>query len=242
MSKQNSTEHRGSRQPESNPNLDSITLYSYFRSSTSYRVRIALNLKGLSYTQKNIHLLEGGGQQHTSEYRSVNPAGEVPSLVHQGRVLSQSLPIMEYLDEIATQPQLFCGSAFDRAKIRQIAEHINSGIHPLANLKVQQYLTQSIKVSDEQKTQWIQHWLREGMNSLEALVKPTAGIFAYGDTVTAADVCIIPQIFSSQRFGVPVEDYPTLQRIQSQCLPLEAFKKAHPHLQPDTPKELQGVL
>lgn len=219
-----------------------LTLYTYFRSSTSYRVRIALYLKGLSFTAKPVHLLEGGGQQHSSEYREVNPAGEVPSLIHNGKMLSQSFAIIEYLDEVFPEPRLFPANAFDKAKIRQICEHINCGIHPVANLKVQQYLTKQLHHTEEQKNQWVAHWIREGMDALEKIVSKTAGDFAYGNTLTAADLFIVPQVFSSKRFGVGLENYKTIQAIYDRAMKIEAFNKAHPHVQPDTPAELFGKV
>ena len=219
-----------------------LTLYTYFRSSTSYRVRIALYLKGLPFTAKPVHLLEGGGQQHTPEYRALNPAGEVPSLIHNGKVLSQSFAIIEYLDEVFPEPSLFPASPFDKAKVRQICEHINCGIHPIANLKVQQYLTKQLSHTEEQKNQWITHWIREGMDALEKLLLQTAGVFAYGNSLTAADIFIVPQVFSSKRFGVGLENYKTIQSVYERAMKIEAFNKAHPHVQPDTPPELFGKV
>lgn len=221
---------------------DSFVLYSYYRSSTAYRARIALHLKKIPFNQKNIHLLEGGGQQHSPEYRALNPAGEVPTLVHNNKVISQSFAIIEYLDELFPEPRLFWGSAYDRAKIRQIAEHINCGIHPIANLKVQQNLVSQWSFTETQKLEWVRHWVYLGMEALEKLVTSSEGPFAYGDRLSAADVFIIPQIFSAQRFGVAVDEFPRLRAINELCLPMEAFKKAHPHLQPDTPEEFKGKL
>ncbi len=219
-----------------------FTLYTYYRSSTAYRVRIALNLKGVKYTQVPVHLLEDGGQQHKPEYRALNPAGEVPTLVHNNQVLSQSFAIIEYIDELFPQPPLFPAAAFDRAKVRQICEHINCGIHPIANLKVQQYLTKELKVTEEQKNQWVKYWIEQGMTALEKLLSQTAGIYAYGDTLTAADVFVVPQVFSSKRFGVTLENYPTIARLNEAAMKHDAFNQAHPHVQPDTPSELFGKV
>ncbi len=219
-----------------------FTLYTYYRSSTSYRARIALNLKGLKFNSVPIHLLEGGGQQHKPEYRAVNPAGEVPTLLHNGNPLAQSFAIIEYLDELFPEPPLFPTSPYDRARVRQICEHINCGIHPIANLKVQQYLTQVLAASEDQKNQWVKHWTGEGMDALEKLLSKTAGVYSFGDTLTAADIFVIPQVFSSKRFGVTLEKYPTIQRINDNAMKLEAFNKAHPHVQPDTPSELFGKV
>jgi len=219
-----------------------LTLYTYFRSSTSYRVRIALHLKGLKFTSKPIHLLEGGGQQHTPEYRSINPAGEVPSLIHNGNTLGQSFAIIEYLEDLVPEPRLFPTTPYDKAKVRQICEHINCGIHPIANLKVQQYLTKEFQLSEEQKTQWIQHWIKQGMDALELLISKTAGEFAYGDSLTAADLFIAPQVFSSKRFGIGLDNYKTIQKVYEKSMKIDAFNKAHPHVQPDTPPELFGKV
>lgn len=224
------------------PTQDQLVLYSYFRSSTAYRTRIALHLKGVPFIQKTVHLLEGGGQQHSPDYRSINPAGEVPSLIHRGQTLSQSMAIIEYLDALYPTPPLLTGSPFDQAKIRQIAEHINCGIHPIANLKVQQYLTRELGATEDQKTKWVQYWIRLGMEALENIVSKTAGEYAYKDQLSLADLFIIPQIFSSQRFGVPLDSYPTLRRINEKCLEQQAFRLAHPHVQPDTPSELRGKV
>ena len=219
-----------------------FTLYTYFRSSTSYRVRIALHLKGLPFTPKAIHLLEDGGQQHSLSYRELNPAAEVPTLVHNGKVLSQSLPIIEYLDELFPQPSLFSTNAYDRARIRQICEHINCGIHPIANLKVQQYLTKEFSLSEEQKNQWVKHWIQQGMQALESLLTQTAGTYAYGNNLTAADLFVVPQVFSSKRFGVNLDAFPTIARVYETAMKMDAFNKAHPHVQPDTPSELFGKV
>lgn len=221
---------------------DQFTLYTYYRSSTAYRARIALNYKGLTYQQQAVHLLEGGGQQHKPEYRALNPAGEVPTLIHNGKSLSQSFAIIEYLDELYPQPPLFPQSAFERAKVRQICEHINCGIHPIANLKVQQYLTQKLGASEEQKNQWLQYWIKEGLTALEKLLEQNAGDFAFGDTVTAADLFVVPQVFSAKRFGVNSEEFPNLHRVSSNAVKIDAFVRAHPHVQPDTPSELYGKV
>lgn len=219
--------------------MENYILYSYFRSSTAYRTRIALNLKGVQYTQKAVHLLEGGGQQHKPEYLALNPAGEVPTLVHNGKVLSQSFAIIEYLDEIIPANPLFPKNAFDRAKVRQICENINCGIHPLTNLKVMQFLNAEMGVPNTLNEKWQQHWIQKGLYALEQIIKNTAGTYAFGGEVTCADIFIVPQIFSAQRFGVQLTDYPTLNRVNENCLKLDAFIKAHPMSQPDTPKELK---
>ena len=221
---------------------DIFTLYSYYRSSTSYRVRIALNFKNIPYEQKTVHLLEGGGQQNQPEYRNLNPAGGVPTLVHNHNILSQSFPVIEYIDELYPSPPLFPKATFDRAKVRQICEHINCEIHPIANLKVQQYLTGPLQLSEETKNNWVKHWIQDGMTSLEKLLIPFSKTYSFGDQITAADLFLVPQVFSAKRFGVKIENYPTIMKLNENALKIESFKQAHPHLQPDTPSELQGKI
>ena len=213
--------------------MSQLLLYSYFRSSTSYRVRIAMNLKALNYEYKAIHLLKNGGEQHSAEYRKLNPAGEVPTLVHDGKVIGQSFAIIEYLDDIFPQNPLFPKDAFLKAKVRQFCEGINCGIHPLSNLKTTQVLDQKFKLNEQQRLEWNQHWIRIGLESLEKQIETTAGMYCFGDEITAADLFLIPQLFSANRFQVTIQDYPTLNRVNEKCLQIEAFQKAHPSLQPD---------
>lgn len=217
--------------------MQELILYNYFRSSTSYRARIALNLKGLSYTYKAVHLLEDGGQQHKPEYLALNPTAEVPTLIHGDKVIAQSFAIIEYLNEVFLKPALMPDTAFGRAKVRQICENINCGIHPLTNLKVMQFLNKEMNTNQNEK--WQQHWIRKGMNALEKILESTAGKFAYGDQVTCADIFIVPQVFSAERFGVSVNDYPIIKKVNNTCLELEPFKMAHPFRQPDTPNDIK---
>jgi maleylacetoacetate isomerase/maleylpyruvate isomerase len=217
--------------------MSDLILYSYFRSSTAYRARIALNLKGLSYQQSPVHLLEDGGQQHKPEYLALNPTAEVPTLIHNGKVISQSFAIIEYLDEVFPTPNLLPASAFERAKVRQICENINCGIHPLTNLKVMQFLNR--EMGTQQNEKWQQHWIKKGLDALEKILEKTAGTYAFGGAITCADIFIVPQIFSAERFGVNINNYPIMKRINSTCLNIEGFKLAHPYRQPDTPKEMQ---
>ena len=213
--------------------MSQMLLYSYFRSSTSYRARIAMNLKGLNYEYKSIHLLKNGGEQHTEEYRKLNPSGEVPTLIHDGKVIGQSFAIIEYLDEVFPQFPLFPKDVFLKAKVRQFCEGINSGIHPLSNLKTTQYLDQKFKLNEQQRLEWNQHWIRIGLQSLEKQIENSAQTFCFGNEITAADLFLIPQLFSANRFQVNVQDYPILNRINESCIQIEAFQKAHPSAQPD---------
>jgi maleylacetoacetate isomerase/maleylpyruvate isomerase len=217
--------------------MHDMILYNYFRSSTSYRVRIALNLKSLNYTYKAVHLLEEGGQQYKPEYLALNPTAEVPTLIHGEKIIAQSFAIIEYLDEVYSTPSLLPDSAYGRAKVRQICENINCGIHPLTNLKVMQFLNK--EMATQQNEKWQQHWITKGMSALEKILEITAGQFAFGNQVTCADIFIAPQVFSAERFGVSVNNFPLIKRINEACLELEAFKKAHPFRQPDTPNELK---
>lgn len=220
--------------------MSNLTLHNYFRSSTSYRVRIALELKGLIYNYVPVHLTNNGGEQNSKAYRQLNPGGGVPTLVHNSNVISQSFAIIDYLDKIFPLPApLFSLDAFKMAKIRQVCETINADIHPLQNLKVTQFLETQLKISADQKTQWLNKWIVEGLTSVEKMLVPFAGQYCFGETVTAADLFVVPQIFSALRFGVDISPFKLLVSINEQCLRLEEFRKAHPYRQPDTPAELK---
>lgn len=214
-----------------------LKLYNYFRSSPSYRVRIALHMKGLEFEYKPIHLLKNGGEQYSSEYQKINPAREVPALIHEGQIITQSVAIIEYLDETFPNPALCPKEPGARARIRQYCEIINC-THPLQNLKVQQYLEKEFGAKDADKAKWLTHWMTQSFSALEELLHHTAGTFSWGDQVTAADLFLIPQVFAGERFAVPMENFKTINRINENCLKLEAFKKAHPFCQIDTPLEL----
>ena len=220
--------------------MPNLTLYNYFRSSTSYRVRIALELKGLKYAYSPVSLVVNGGEQNLPAYRQLNPLGGVPTLIHNGNAISQSFAIIEYLDEIFPQPvPLFLKDAFESAKIRQLCETINADIHPLQNLKVTQYLESQLNATAEQKSKWINKWITEGLKAFEESLQPFAGKYCFGDNVTAADLFLIPQLFSALRFGVDISSFKKLNQINDNCLLLAAFKNAHPFRQPDTPAEFR---
>jgi len=207
-------------------------LYSYFRSSASYRVRIALNLKGLDYETVAVHLVKG--EQRAAGYLALNPAGLVPALVEDGQVLTQSLAILEYLDEVHPEPPLLPGGAAERARIRAIAQTIACEIHPLDNLKVLKYLKHTLRVDEEAKDAWYRHWVEEGLATVEALLAdPRTGAFCHGDTPTLADCCLVPQIFNAQRFACRLDHVPTVMRIYQRCMTLEPFQRAAPGAQPD---------
>ena len=212
-----------------------LTLHSYFRSSAAYRVRIALNLKGLPYTYAAVHLLKDGGQQHSADYQRVNPAQLVPTLIDSGHAVGQSLAIMEYLDETHPEPALMPRDPLGRARVRALALCVACEIHPLNNLRVLQYLDAKLKVEESAKSDWYRHWITLGFTAIEAMLAndPATGVFCHGDTPGLADCCLIPQIANSRRFDTPLEAYPTIRRIEQACLTLEAFANAAPQQQPD---------
>jgi len=212
-----------------------MKLYNYFRSSASFRVRIALALKGLDYEYASVHLLQGGGQQFAAEFRAMNPAALVPVLDDDGTVLTQSLAIIEYLDETRPLPPLLPKDAAGRARVRALALAIACEIHPLNNLRVLAYLSQTLGVSDEQKNAWYRHWVETGLAAVEAMLAsdPRTGTCCHGDSPTLADICLVPQIFNAQRFKARLDHVPTVMRIHEHCLGLPAFARSVPALQPD---------
>ena len=212
-----------------------MKLYTYFRSSAAYRVRIALHLKGLEFDSVPVHLLRDGGQQLAPAYRDVNPSALVPALEDNGIVLTQSLAIIEYLDEVHPMVPLLPQDAVGRARVRALAQTIACDTHPLMNLRVLKHLTGAMGLSEEQKTEWYRHWMAQGMTALEGhlLRDGDAGRFCYGDTPTMADCCLVPQVFNAQRFNIDLTPYPNVARIAANCVDLPAFKAAHPSAQPD---------
>ena len=216
-----------------------MKLYSYFRSSASYRVRIALNLKSLPYDVVPVHLIKHGGEQLAPEYRKLNPEALVPSLLlddtADSSVLTQSLAIIEYLDETHPEPPLLPHSAIDRAFVRAIALSIACEIHPLNNLRVLRYLTRDLKVGEQDKDAWYRHWCEQGLATLEEKLATDSrvGTFCYGDRPGLADCVLIPQIANAQRLNCDLSAMPTILRINAACLPLEAFASAAPARQPD---------
>ncbi len=213
-----------------------MKLYSYFRSSAAYRVRIALNLKALPYDIVPIHLVKHGGQQLADDYRKLRPDALVPTLIgDSGAVLMQSLAIIEYLEETCPEPALLPQSALDRAYVRSIALSIACDIHPLNNLRVVRYLVHDLHVSESEKEAWYRHWCQQGLEAIEAMLANDArvGKFCFGDTPTLADCCLIPQVFNARRVDCDLSAMPTLVRIYDACMALEAFVQAAPEQQPD---------
>lgn len=217
--------------------MSDLVLYNYFRSSTSYRARIALHHKGLKFEYKPVHLLNNGGEQHDPQYRQMNPAGEVPTLIHHGKAIGQSMAIIQYLDQVFHERPLFPSSPLAKAKVMQFCEGINCQ-HSLTNLKVTQKLQKDFHFSEDQKKVWTQHWMNQILTSSEKLLSETAGNFCFGNENTAADAFLIPMVFSAKRFDVDINPYPLISKVVENCLKLEIFQKAHPMNQPDTPQDL----
>ena len=215
--------------------VSDLTLYSYFRSSAAFRVRIALGLKGLTADMRFVHLLKEGGAQYTDAYSALNPQHLVPTLIHDGHVLTQSLAILEYLDEIAPEPPLLPSDPLSRARVRRIALAVACDIHPLGNLRVLRYLRQTLKTDDQARTEWQKHWMAEGFAALETTLAndPATGIFCHGDTPTLADICLVPQLTNARRIEMDLTPYPTLLRLEEVAYRLPAFVAARPENQPD---------
>lgn len=209
------------------------TFYSYFRSSTAYRIRIALNFKGIT-PQETQYINLKDGQQHSQEYRRINPAGAVPAFVlEDGTVLTQSLAMLEWLEETHPKPALLPKEPLARAQVRAFAQGIGCDIHPVNNLRVLQYLTDEMHISEDAKLKWMHQWMHRGFSVLEKQLKKSAETYCFGNQVTMADVCLIPQVYNAERFGVDLSAYPTLRQVNERCLAVEAFAQAQPERQPD---------
>jgi maleylacetoacetate isomerase len=212
-----------------------MQLYGYFRSSAAYRVRIALNLKGLEYITTPVHLTRGGGEQHSAAYGAVNPEHLVPTLRDGDTLISQSLAILEYLEERSPAPGILPKAIGDRAWVRSIAAHLACDVHPLNNLRVLQYLENTLGASAEQKSAWIARWMLPAFEAIETrLVKNgKTGTCCFGDTPSIADCCLVPQVASARRFKVPLTDFPTIVRIDAHLNARVAFAEAAPGAQAD---------
>ncbi|WP_260294863.1 maleylacetoacetate isomerase [Sedimenticola hydrogenitrophicus] len=210
-----------------------ITLYDYFRSTAAYRVRIALNLKGLDYQQARVNLLRG--EEAGDDYRAINPQGLVPALAVEDGVLSQSLAILEFLDELHPDPPLLPGNALRRAHIRALAQMVACDIHPVNNLRILSYLTGTLGIDEGQKLAWYHHWIDEGFRAIERRLEQAAGDgpYCFGDRVTLADLCLVPQVYNARRFELDLTPYPRIVAIERHCLGLDAFERARPENQPD---------
>lgn len=207
-----------------------LKLYDYFRSSASFRVRIALNLKLLDHDVVPVHLLNNGGEQFSAEYQAVNPMSLVPSLDDNGRIMTQSLAIIEYLDETHPAPPLLPKDPYEKALVRAFAYTIAAEIHPINNLRILRYLTNDLKISEEEKNKWYQHWTTKGLAALEKMLAANGkqSSFCYGETPSLADICLVPQMFNARRFHCDLSAYPNLCRIDEHCQTLPAFTNARP--------------
>lgn len=218
----------------------SLVLYDYWRSSAAYRVRIALNLKGLAYESRPVHLVREGGEQHAASYRSLNPQELVPCLMDGERALTQSLAIIEYLDEMHLEQgeSLLPADARGRARVRALAMVIACDAHPLGNLRVLQRLESQFDADETQRAEWSRHWIATSFNALEPLLADNAatGRYSHGETPGLADICLVPQVYNALRWKLPLDNYPTVRRIHAACNELEAFQRAAPEAQPGAPE------
>jgi maleylacetoacetate isomerase len=215
----------------------SLELYTYWRSSASYRVRIALNLKSLPYVTHGVNLMREGGEQWSTAYREVNPQSRVPTLMHDGLRFTQSLAIIEYLDETFPDHRLIPRDPVDRARVRMLSQIIACDIQPLQNTSTTLYLKEKLRLDDEWVAIWLREWITRGLDAYNAHLERDhlSGKFSHGDTPTMADCCLIPQLYAASRFGVEVTRYPRLALIAENCAAMSAFQHAHPSKQPDAP-------
>ncbi|WP_448547915.1 maleylacetoacetate isomerase [Thalassotalea fusca] len=210
-----------------------MKLYGYWRSSAAYRVRIVLHLKGIPFESIPVHLVKNGGEQHSEDYTSLNATHLVPTLVDGDVVLNQSIAIIDYLDSVYPQANIYPKTAVDKAQVQAMALDIACEVHPLNNLRVQQYLANELSVGDAEKLAWTHHWMKLGFAALEEKCAKYAGKYCYGDEVSMADICLVPQVYNANRFGLDMSEYPNIVRIVENCNQLEAFKLALPENQPD---------
>lgn len=209
-----------------------MKLYSYFRSSAAYRVRIALNLKGIAVDQTAIHLTKDGGRQHSPEFKLVNPMMRVPALVlDNGEVLTQSLAIINYLDRIKPEPRFLPSDPLASAKVEAVALTIACDIHPLNNTSPLQYLKRTLGQEQPAIDAWYHHWILAGFEAIETMIKP--GPYAFGSAITTADICIVPQVYNARRLKVPLDRFPKIVEVDAACLKFPAFERARPENQPD---------
>jgi maleylacetoacetate isomerase len=210
-----------------------LALYGYWRSSSTWRVRIALAWKGLAYEHRAVHLLRDGGEQHTADHVARNPMHQIPVLEVDGVAIGQSVAIIELLEELRPSPSLFPTDPIDRARARQIVEGINSGIQPLQNLAVMKELTHTWGHAPEQARSWSAAWIARGFDALERLAERSAGRYLVGDAVCVADVFLVPQMYNARRFGLDPSSWPVLARVEAAAIELDAFRSTRPETQPD---------
>jgi maleylacetoacetate isomerase len=212
-----------------------VKLYGYWRSTAAWRVRIALNLKGIDWEYASVHLLRDGGEQRGPAFLARNAQGLVPALETNGLVLTQSLAILEYLEETHPAPALLPNDPAGRARVRSLAQLIACDLHPLNNLRVLQQLRERFGLDEQQRDEWVRHWVREGLGALETRLarEPATGRFCHGDAPGLADCCLVPQLYNARRYRCGLDEFPTLLRIEAACDELEAFRRAVPDRQPD---------
>lgn len=210
-----------------------LTLHTYFRSSASFRVRIALALKGLPWEAVPVHLVRGGGEQRREDFLALNPSGLVPVLRDRDVTVTQSLAIIEYLEELQPEPNLIGRTAAERARVRSLSLDIACEIHPLNNLRVLRYLTHDLKVAEDEKNRWYRHWVETGLEVVERQLAEQPGTYCHGDTPTLADCTLVPQVVNAQRFDCRLDHVPNVMRVFAACMRLDAFSQTQPSACPD---------
>ena len=212
-----------------------VKLFGYFRSSAAYRVRIALNLKNIEWQSETIHLTKNGGEQFSEAYQKLNPQSLLPTLEDDGNYFTQSLAILEYIEEAYPDPPLLPTLPTQRARVRSIALAVACDIHPINNLRVLKYLSQELKLDQVQKTTWYRHWISAGLGAIETMLTQHSetGEFCHGSSVSLADICLVPQVFNANRFDCDMSAYPTITHINDACLSMKEFQQAMPENQPD---------
>jgi len=210
-----------------------MKLYGYWRSTAAYRVRIALHLKGIAFESISVHLVNNGGEQYGNEYSELNPNHLVPTLVDGDFSLTQSLAIIDYLEQRNTEHALYPQNIKSRAKVQALALDIACEIHPLNNLRVQQYLTNTLTVTDEAKQVWVEHWMNVGFMAIEKQLVKSAGKYCFANNVSVADICLVAQVYNAHRFNVDMSAYPLINKVVKNCNELPAFIKALPENQAD---------
>jgi len=221
--------------------MSPIKLYTFYQSGSAFRVRIALELKRLRYESIFIQGGRNSADLQSEAFLNLNPQGTIPALIHEDRVLTQSIPIIEYLEDVFPTPALLPPTAMERHRVRAISQLIVSDVHPLITARVIEYLDVNLCLGADIRENWLQHWIEKGLSALERLLfrDPNTGIFCHGDSPTLADICLVPQIYTAVRFGCDLSDFPTIERIHAQCMTHPSFQAAAPENQPDTPQSLK---